>query len=224
MAAGDFDRNGTLELFAVAMHVPSYPSAVVQLDPSTGRVMAEYWHSGHISRMAHRDLDGDGVDELLLATENNGFNKSALLVLDPRTIEGHAPSTPEYSPVGVPQGREKYYVLFPRLDLGSLSIYKRNSISSFYFTNDGILQVESAEILPGPTSYAVHFLFNSRMECVNVRGTDLFERKHQDLEREGKLQKKVDESYYRDLGRGLQYWEGEKWSNQATMNKGYMRR
>ncbi|MDE3167563.1 MAG: hypothetical protein KGN36_17305, partial [Acidobacteriota bacterium] len=54
-------RGAAAERIALlSIHNYSFPSQLAILDGRTGKVAAEYWHRGHLMRLAVADLDGDG--------------------------------------------------------------------------------------------------------------------------------------------------------------------
>ena len=217
---GDFDNDGKKDLFATAWQDDYYPNVLVRLDPKTGEPLAEYWHSGSISFLLHKDLDNDGIEEILLGGVNNGLNRAALAVLDPRCISGHAPTTQSYVPEGVGQGTEKFYIVFPRSDLQILAGQKRNEMNMVKLLPSGF-ETQIIEFVKDQRVGPI-FQFNNAVECTKLNDEDQFVRVHQRLEEEGKLTKKLNVQYYEELRQGVQYWDGEKFVHEPTMNKRYL--
>lgn len=219
IAVGDFDKDGQVEVIAIENHEAFYPTAVICLDARSGTLSHEYWNSGNLTSLLHWDLDGDGKDEIIAGGENNAYNLAALLVLDSRAISGHAPASPEYSPLNVNEGIEKYYLLFPRNDLEPFAFHKRNRFDGIVMRSDG-MEVHVGEEI-GTTHYLVYYVLDSSMRCSSVSDTDPFTNLHHKLEAEGKLTKRLDAEYYEDLRKGVRYWDGEKFVNTPTVNKRY---
>lgn len=96
-----------------------------------GKLLAEYWHPGHLVHLGQADLDGDGRPEVLLGGVNNGYHQATLVVLDPWAIRGQ--STPTVMPdakfavTGMPPAHEKAVVFFPRTPASSDQRYTRVS-------------------------------------------------------------------------------------------------
>lgn len=220
MMVGDFDKNGAPDVVAVAQHDNYYPTAILRLNASDGTLLQEYWVSGNLLDIVRRDIDGDGIEELFFAGQNNGYDAAALLVLDPRYMSGHAPAPLSGTPLNIPEGREKYYILFSRSDLEKIADQKRNVARHLTFTNDGLLQIGVYENI-AKRWYPLLYYFNTKMECVKVDGEDAFVTLHRKMEAEGKLTRKLDEQYYEELRQGVRYWDGEAFVKVATMNKKY---
>ena len=68
-------------------HYLHNPNQVAMLDV-TGTLISEYWHSGHLLYVVHADLNGDGVEEILMAGVNNGYRQGTMVIFDPRHVSG----------------------------------------------------------------------------------------------------------------------------------------
>lgn len=103
---------------AGAVHALWHPAQVVLLDPRSGKLVEEYRHPGSLLFPALHDLDGDGIEELLVGGINN-----------PGTTAGHGalvalsvpfsrarPATPARL-ASFTVSREAGYVLFPTPDV-----------------------------------------------------------------------------------------------------------
>jgi hypothetical protein len=104
-------------------HAFSWTSHVAVLT-AQGKPVAEYWHPGWIFQMAIADLDGDGVDEIILGGVNHGFQSqgygATLVVLDSRFATGQGPVLEDdrHQIKDVPAGREAAVLLFPEFKHG----------------------------------------------------------------------------------------------------------
>ncbi|MBI5215767.1 MAG: hypothetical protein HY960_08445 [Ignavibacteriae bacterium] len=219
--AGDFDHNGTGEVTVFFNHDTYYPSPIVHLQGSSGEVLGIFWHIGNISNIAHRDVDKDGVDELLFAAQNNAFDNASLTVLDPRVIAGYSPADSTRTPMNTPEGTEKYYLLFPRCDIKLFATAKRNNADAIMFASESVTRINVAEYVGNDSYYQFYFL-DSLYRCYRVDGEDWFLTFHRKMVKEGKLSTPVDSVYYQNLRKGVQYWDGEKFVNEPTMNKRYI--
>jgi DNA-binding winged helix-turn-helix (wHTH) protein len=110
----------------VGSHHPiSWPYQVALLT-ATGKVVSEYWHPGWLFSMNIADIDGDGVEEVLLGGTNDSYTemledgknyRATLVILDSRQMSGHGVvrSGDDRVVVGVPPAREKAVLLFRAL-------------------------------------------------------------------------------------------------------------
>lgn len=117
-------QTGRQPLIAVVSnHVSGHPSQVALLD-GRGTILAEYWHSGHLTEIMSADLSGDSKDDLLLAGVDAGRKRGALIWIDlddmggasteepgdPRQLKGFAPGT------------EKSVAYFPAAPLNGITV------------------------------------------------------------------------------------------------------
>jgi hypothetical protein len=116
---GDSDGDGRAEVILLANHV-FFPSVIARLDARTGELQQFYIHVGTLSDLAVVDLEDDGVFEILACGTNNAFNVAGLVVLDPRSLRGHSPTTGGYVMDGVPRATERLYALIPRTAVGEV--------------------------------------------------------------------------------------------------------
>lgn len=222
MMVSDFNRDGKNEVIAVARHRPSWPNVIVHLDARNGTFMSEYWHSGWIRAAGHQDLDGDGIEELFFAGENNSMNMASFAVFDPRWVEGYGPHKgTSFSLEKEPVGSEKYYLLIPYTDLQQVTTHPRNYVSQFEFKKDGSMELGSIEMIEG-TRLQTFFYFDVSMRCIRVLPSDHLVQFHRQLEQEGKIKRSIDENSIERLREGVRYWDGEKFVKEPVMNKRYL--
>jgi hypothetical protein len=217
----DYDQDAKLDVIAIAQHDPYYPTAIVRLDASTGALVSEYWHSGWIQSILHADINGDGIEELLFGGENNGLNAATLLVLDPRRMTGHSPPSSGFIPGEVQPGSEMYYLLLPHSGLEVARLHPRGSVKFLAMTGDRLLRVALGEVILSSNYVVADFYFDQSMRCTRVGQNDDFVALHRSLEAEGKIKTNLDTRYYEELRGGVQYWDGDKFVNNSTMNRRY---
>jgi hypothetical protein len=215
MLVDDFDRDGKMDVILQATHHPWFPNVLIRLSAIDGSFVGEYWHPGAVPYFAQQDLDGDGVRELLFAGQNNRFGRACLLVLDPRTIEGYAPSPPEFIPEGISRGKERYYVLFPSTELEPLWADVTNHALNLTIRTDSTIEAVVLEPLwdQRPTLY---YYFDLSMKCVSVRGSDFFTGIYRQYQHEGKIQKPLDDAFYDRLRNSVRYWNGTSFVMEPT--------
>jgi hypothetical protein len=114
LLAGDHDRDGEPDLYAALNHSPYFPGLLLELDAATGTVEQRYVHPGHFSGGLHPvDLDGDAPEELVAGGYSNAFDDPVLVVLDPRRLQGHAPTRGAYAVAGAGLARHHAYLRLP---------------------------------------------------------------------------------------------------------------
>ncbi len=169
-------------ILTVASHILWFPSQVALWDPATGKKLEEYWHPGVIQQVALHDLDGDHVDELVLAGINNpgqGLGHSGLVAL-------HLPFGPRRAPVGTEMadfsgGREVGYLLFPRSDVCTAT-------GQIPRVSDLLIEARDRLVVTIACDTAsVVYTLNLNLRPIDVRLSDNFESTHRRLEAAGLL-------------------------------------
>jgi len=221
MEAGDFAHSGHIEVMAVARHDPWSPNVLLRVNADSGKVLGEFWQSGELREFDARDLDHDGVDELIFGGQNNRLQHACLAVFDPRAIAGSSPGPAGYYPPGIPAGTEKYYILFPASDLKQFASDVTNEVVGLRTTPDGMTEVIVNEPVQR-SSGTLYYYFDSTMHCTSVRTSDSFTASHGQLEREGKLSTRLDDRYFEALRKAVEYWNGDTFVKEATVNRHYL--
>jgi hypothetical protein len=150
-----------------------------------GNLISEYWHSGHLLSIVCADIDGDGIEEILLAGVNNGYGLATLVILDPRDVRG-ASVQPFRQLLGCEPGTEKAVVLFPRTCLSLDAPYNR--AQTVWVTSERRIVVPVVEGVseaknPGVMIYELDFGLN----VVSARPDSHLQEAHRLLEAEGTL-------------------------------------
>jgi hypothetical protein len=169
-------------------HHLEQPYQVAFLDIN-GRVVGEYWHPGHLLHINKAQLDGDGREQLLLAGVNNGDHQATLVVLDPLKVVGVV--TPvemrdrRFALLNMAPAHEKAVVLFPRSCISVGAPYTR---AKFMSVSDDRITVVVSEGPAEQQDPGFIYEFDRALHIVGVQaegpGTI---RKHEELERQGKL-------------------------------------
>lgn len=218
--AEDFDRDGAVEVVALARTLLYYPCVVVTLDGRSGGFRGEYWHSGALESGMAFDIDRTPGVELLLVGENNGFNRAVAVAVEPARITGHSPAPPGYRPNGVPAGNEAAYLLFPPSDLNTVSRL-RPACRGIVAEGAGSIIIPTRE-LDGDRPLEMLYHLDAALSCWKVVPNDLHLAEHRRLLAEGKLTREPDAAYFEELRRGVRYWNGREfvtwgeWSGRIT--------
>jgi len=174
----------SLRILVSSNHYLHNPNQIAMLDTS-GRLVSEYWHSGHLLSVVHTDLNGDGVEEILLAGVNNGYRQATMVIFDPRYVSG-ASSQPGRQIFGFPTGTEKTIVLFPKTCLAKNAPYNR--AIDLRVTVGGRIMLVVAEGVsesenPGLMIYELDFGLN----VISARPDSHFQESHRVFEEKGLL-------------------------------------
>lgn len=164
-------------------HVHSYPFQIAILD-SGGRLLGEYWHSGHLTYLQLADLEGDGTEEILAAGVNNAYGQATLVVLD--RVDG-ASQGPPGSPLQLEDfgpSHEKAVVFFPRSCLTEKFEPYNRAVN--LTVNDDLIEVQVSQVHHEHGPYTIYQL-NRKLEVVGLIVSDSFHNRHKELEAEGKL-------------------------------------
>ncbi len=121
-----------------SIHEPWWPDQIAILD-SKGKLVSEYWHSGHLHHLALADLDGDGREEIVATGISNGYHQATMVVLYPDRVFGASTEVarPELQIHGMGAAQERLRVLFPRSDLNK---------AQFVYNAGGEVTVERGSI------------------------------------------------------------------------------
>lgn len=204
----DQDGDGRLEILAVGLHRPDWPTQVVILS-SSGNVLAEYWHCGQINDFEFIDVDEDNRKDIILAGINNEYGKGCLVAFDPDKMGGISPQiSDEFKSPGLHPGSEKFYLLFPRTDVDILS-YPVESIAKIDLRNGKYLSAET-------TVTALYYILDNRLDIKDIIASHRFMQMHNEALQEGKISSTLDEQFIENLKKGILYYDGQGWTSSPT--------
>jgi hypothetical protein len=218
MIVGDFERGGSPSVIIWASQDPWFPNVIIRLNARDGSYVSEYWHPGTIPHLVQKDLNGDGVSELIMAGQNNRYGRACVLVLDPRRIIGYSPAPAKFIPPGMPKGQELFYVIFPPSDLKDRWVDITNQVAKLENREGGLIEAAVMEPVYDFNAEMYYYL-DSTMACVAVRGSDHFTAVHKRYESQGRFKTALNEAYFENLRSNVLYWNGSEFGKRENGNK-----
>lgn len=215
----DLDGDGRMEIVLVSYSVLEFPAKISVLRPD-GEKVGEYVHSGHIKGVALADLNGDGLKEIIAGGINNGYGKGAAFVLDLRALSGASPQrdTPPYRCADLPEGREVYFLLFPR-DCINRAVEPFGGIDTVNVSKDKIVFGTICTLLkPCPNCGQLLYSFTHYLRPLDVQPNSGYAQYHRCLEEQRLLDHPYSEEEILDLEPVL-YWDGEQFTSKPKMNR-----
>jgi len=157
-------------------HDTWWPSQVALLD-SNGKLVSEYWHSGHLEQIVLADLDGDGKEEIVATGVSEYDHQATLVVLDPQKVFGaSADERPEFQIHGMGIAQERLRLLFPRSDLNR-ALFQYNQATD-PTVEHGSIRLTVAECIV-PAGCRIWYEFDKNFHLIAAyAGSDEFRSAH----------------------------------------------
>jgi hypothetical protein len=156
LEVGDFNGDGRPEILAGAHGFNEAPTRIVLLDLN-GALRGEYWNFGQLTDATWADFEGDGKPEIVLVGQNNEYGGPAIVVLDPADMRGASPQSPAAKFAGLPEGTEKFYAVFPSMEIdkarsarGSFASIRHICNGHFFVQTTSLLRIDLAPGLHPP--------------------------------------------------------------------------
>jgi hypothetical protein len=177
-------RNGNEQVVVVtSFHRRYYPSQVVVIS-ARGKLMGEYWHSGHLTALAIADLDHDGKQELYLGGIDNQWRAATLVVLPLDDVSGASQqSDPRYQLLDMALPHERR-MLFPRTCINK-ALHPYNKVAEIRLRKDDLIVDVSEELITGNPS--IEYQITPKGRVISVVPSDSFPVVHKKLEMERAL-------------------------------------
>jgi hypothetical protein len=221
-------NNGKKEIAITYCICSLFPCYVAKIN-SSGEIKTELYNPGTLHQLFNYDIDDNGDEELVCGGINNDFEKSgALIVFDSDYIQGCAPGY--RFPKNVSKGLMKYYLLFPKTDVGRFTNHGSRFVSSVEMHgNQIVITLKEIDSFTDANNH-IHFQFyhtiytlDKSFNVLHVETSSEFDVKYQQLVEEGKLKPVKDWKKYKEqLKSKVQWWDGDKFVNYSTMNKYYL--
>lgn len=203
-------------LFVCVFYTPFSPSALLELDGTTGAVLQQYAHFGFVTAKPYRNEQG--VVRLLLHGTNNSYRKPFIALMDPDAVRGFGPTPLDpstYGYRGASGGKEIAYILFPRSELSQrFGRDLQNAISHVQVHEDGTFVVVVDEFpseskvgkqLAGTILYS----FDSHFRVTSVIFSDVIQQTHKHLLAAGESLRPLDSLSAYQLRDSVEYWNGK---------------
>ncbi len=135
---GDIQTLADGRIILTANHYFHAPDQIAVLD-NKGRLLSEYWHSGHLYALAHGYIQSPNVEDVLVGGLDNGLDEAELVVLSGKDVTGIGA---QYGPekrlrvAGLGPAHEKVAILFPRTSL--VKPGDHNQVRQIWITKDRV--------------------------------------------------------------------------------------
>jgi hypothetical protein len=211
----DLDHSERLETVVISEQFPDFPTQLVVLNPN-GEKIGEYWNSGRLKDIAFADLDENGGEEIIVGAMNNEYARPSLIVFDALSIGGSSPQRKsDYKCEDLEPGTEKYYILFPQVDIALLDALMESLSQIDVFKNKRLAVTASI--------CGIIYELDFKLRLQDMRLTHGMQIIHKKAVAEGKLNSVLNEDYINGLEKDFLYFDGEKWVSEPTMNKNWDR-
>jgi len=181
----DLNQDGQTEIVLAIQHPSLNKTTQVAVLDAGGALRGEYWHPGRFDRVYARDLDGDGVREILVAGASRRHGAAALAVLDSRKLLEMQPQRIIPSDQLAGDLRvERASVVFPRTCVNqALEVTNRVTVVTF---DGGSIRVVVAE-RERDRAMTVHYVLDSGLKVLDVGVSDALRGHHRELESTGQI-------------------------------------
>jgi hypothetical protein len=130
-----YGNNKCLLLFSCNSN--SYSSAVFKIDIKTGeRLPGALWCSGHTVGAIIKDIDNDGIRDILAVGLDNGFEEIVIWTFDIDNLTSVRLSTKEYTIKGFPPAKLKSYIRLAKTDYDNYLGIRMSGIESGSFHDE----------------------------------------------------------------------------------------
>ena len=166
-------------------HNLHHPNQVALLD-STGRIVAEYWHSGHLTTMTSWQRPGnENETEVILGGVNSGRSAATVVVINPRTMSGASHESQATQITGFPIDVERAVIIFPRSCLSKDSDFDR--VTELRTVSDRVVVGVTVGVDPVKTPGKIIYEFDRNWHVISATSTAGLKENHRRAERSGAL-------------------------------------
>lgn len=179
------------QILVSSNHHLYHPNQIAMLN-GQGELVSEYWHSGHLLYVVHADLNGDGVEEIVLGGVNNGFGQASVVIFEAGNVSGVS-TQPGRQIMGFGPGTEKAALRLPKTCLSKDAHYNR--VLDVRLTRERRLLVVVAEgVSEADNPGVMIYEFDYHLKLLSARPDSHLMENHHLLELEGKLDHSWDDA------------------------------
>lgn len=173
------------QIIVKSNHSMSYPQQIALLD-SSGKVLGEYWHSGHLRDLVVADLAGTGEKELLMPGINNDLGQATLVVLPLKNMPPPISTSQSDLQALASRGGERAVVLFPKSCI-TKKLEPSNRAFRARVTPGGIEVDVYESYTERGTPPLLSYTLDKDFRVIGLLVSSTFLSRHKQLEAEGKL-------------------------------------
>ncbi len=184
-----------------------------------------FFHNGNLQNLIVDDCDDDGVPDIIVTTECNYIDTSALIVLDPDHVQGSSPKLKGLQFDGYEGNVAKYMIFLPQsIVFKNQSKNERPSIRTLFLNTAGRVQIGVCEYKLPDTCASLLYEFSADWNCASVSDTDPYWKEFIKYYDDGDIERNSDEydDYLNSLKSEFRYLNGDTLTFTPGMNSGYM--
>jgi hypothetical protein len=203
------DHQGKKQIWIVVAHSVWGHSFIVSLDPETGKDSLRYVNSGAIFTL--NELATARGNFLLAAGFNNEYDSGSLAVIDESKDFAASPQSEgtNHKCLNCPKGDPAYYFVFPRSEINELVQFYEDRVYKIEVTDDE-MELRKKETEWGIGAQSLYLLKSDGViRPVSVRFETSYDRLHDKLEREGKINHSLANCPERLRPRPVRMWTPE---------------
>lgn len=196
---------------------------------SSGKIISDFYHPGHLGFSKTDDLDNDGIIEYITGGENNDLDHCpVLLIFDPNFVIGYAPG--KRLPRDFDKSLVKYFILFPKSPFNKFTSNRNASVHGIEIAKDNItvvvrevMDVYNKKVHDTANEFFSLYVFDKKFNIISFSTSTEFDVVYSALVEQKKISPIKDWKAMEDSSKSqVSWWDGDKFVNYPTMNKYYL--
>jgi hypothetical protein len=221
MLIGDFDGDGKKEIICRAFAGRS-PSAILRFGID-GKVLGEYWHFGHLTKLGAVDLCRKGRAQLLAGGSNDAdgegdFGFIGVTLLDPGRISGKTEATLTPGFGYPPSTAELACVRLPNTPV-NIRYHSKPGVDGIVIDSSASEQAARvwwvASVADG--KIVLEYIFGPDLVLKALKSSDATIRLLTNLRDRGEMSSRDVEEFLPSLRPGVEYWDGGAWRKEPHL-------